>query len=289
MRRPFRAGPVPACAAASLLLGACSGPVAEEHPYVTGPGAEFMAQEAPPRVGRPSFEDPRGPLIDPIATAGRFPFYWTRAIYSGYGRGYYRRRRGSWATDYPKGDRQFLIVLKNLVRLDAYDWENAVSLADPNLRKFPVLYAVEVGGMDMTEAEVEGLRGYLDAGGFLIVDDFWGQREWDVFEYNIRRVYPDRQIVDIGLDHPIYSAYYEIEEVVQVPAIGRTYNPAECWGCYPQVKGMYDDEGRLSVIINFNTDLGDAWEWAESPAYPLYYSTYAYEMGANMIVYAMSH
>ena len=143
--------------------------------------------------------------------------------------------------------------------------------------------------MDMTEAEVEGLRGYLDAGGFLIVDDFWGQREWDQFEYNIRRVYPDRQIVDIGLDHPIYSAFYDIEEVVQVPAIGRTYNPAECWGCSPQIKGMYDDEGRLSVIINFNTDLGDAWEWAESPAYPLYYSTYAYEMGANMIVYAMSH
>jgi hypothetical protein len=95
--------------------------------------------------------------------------------------------------------------------------------------------------------------------------------------------------VDIGLDHPIYSAYYDIESVVQVPAIGRTNNPAECWGCVAQVKGMYDDKGRLSVIINFNTDLGDAWEWAEDPRYPLKFSTYAYEMGANMIVYAMSH
>ena len=254
------------------------------------PGSELMAQEAPPRVERPVFVDPRGPRRDPGEVAGRYPFYWTRAIYSGYGRRGWGRR-GSWATDYPKGDQQFLIVLKRLVRLRAYDWDNAISLADPDLRRFPVIYAVEVGGMDMSQDEVEGLRGYLDAGGFMIVDDFWGRREWDAFEYNIRRVYPDRPIVEIGLDHPIYSAYYDIEEVKQVPAIGRgVYGPTEeCYGCYPQVRGIYDDEGRLVVIINFNTDLGDAWEHAENPSYPLEYSTYAYEMGANMIVYAMSH
>ena len=252
-------------------------------------GADFMTQEAPPAVGRPQYGGPRSPRLEyPAETAGKYPFYWTRAIYSGYGRRGWGGGR-SWSVDFPKGDRQFLIVLKRLVRLNAYDWENAVRLDDPNLRKFPVLYAVEVGGMDLTDPEVEGLRGYLDAGGFLIVDDFWGPREWAAFEWNMRRVYPERQIVDVGLDHPIYSAYYDIEEVLQVPAIGNTYSPAECWGCYPQVKGMYDDKGRLSVIINFNTDLGDAWEWAESPRYPLRYSTYAYEMGANMIVYAMSH
>ena len=182
-------------------------------------------------------------------------------------------------------------MLKRLVRLDAHDWENAVSLADPVLRRFPVIYMVEPGYMDMTDSEVAGLRRFLDAGGFLIVDDFWGMREWNVFEYNMRRVYPERPIVDIRLDHKIYSAYYDIEEVKQVPAIGftRRGSTAECWGCEPEVKGMYDDEGRLMVIINFNTDLGDAWEWAEDPSYPLQYSTYAYEMGANMIVYAMSH
>ncbi|NIQ55850.1 MAG: hypothetical protein GWN71_21525, partial [Gammaproteobacteria bacterium] len=76
-------------------------------------------------------------------TPGRWPFYWTRAVYSGGGRGWYGGwGRPSWATDYPKGDHQFLIVLKRLVRLRAYDWENAVSLADPDLRRFPVIYAV---------------------------------------------------------------------------------------------------------------------------------------------------
>ena len=208
--------------------------------------------------------------------------------------GYGRRgwgRRGSWATDYPKGDLQFIFVLKRLVRLNAHDWDNAVQLSDPLIRRFPVIYMVEPGYMDMTDSEVAGLRRYLDAGGFLIVDDFWGMREWNVFEYNMRRVYPDRPIVDVMLDHPIYSSYYDIEVVMQVPSINNAVYgyTSECGPCQPQVKGMYDDDDRLMVIINHNTDLGDAWEWAEDPQYPLKYSTYAYEMGANMIVYAMSH
>ena len=104
-------------------------------------------------------------------------------------------------------------------------------------------------------------------------------------------MYPEKAIVDVTLDHPIYAAYYDIDQVMQVPAINNAvygYN-SECGPCEPQVKGIYDDEGRLMVIINHNTDLGDAWEWAENPRYPLKYSTYASEMGANTIVYAMSH
>ena len=246
-----------------------------------GPSPDAFALRSP--------QDPRHRRMLPGELPGRYPFYWTRAIYSGWRRGGWRGQ--SWAIDYPKGDQQFILVLKRLVQLDAYDWDNAVALDDPALRRFPVLYAVEVGGMELTEPEVEGLRGYLDAGGFLIVDDFWGN-EWMAWEYNIRRVYPDRPIVDIGLDHPLYSAYYDIEEIKQVPARGRGIygRPTEeCYGCYPAVRGIYDDDGRLMVVINWNTDLGDAWEWAEDPSYPLEYSTYAYEMGANMIVYAMSH
>ncbi|MCH7532990.1 MAG: DUF4159 domain-containing protein [Gemmatimonadetes bacterium] len=292
MRFSSQASSVLAVVAVSAFFGACEprAEAVEEPAQVVSPGSELMAQQAP-QVQRPTFTGARGPRMDPSEVSGRWPFYWTRAIYSGYRRGW--GGYGSWAIDFPKGDRQFLFVLKRLVRLDAYDWENAISLADPKLRRFPVIYMVEPGYMDMTEAEVDGLRGYLDAGGFLIVDDFWGTREWDQFEYNIRRVYPDKAIVDITLDHNIYSAYYDIEQVMQVPALNNAIYgyTAECryWPCDPQVKGMYDDEGRLMVIINFNTDLGDAWEWAEDPRYPLKYSTYAYEMGANMIVYAMSH
>lgn len=283
------------------VLSPVDGP--RDQPYVIGIGAELMAQQAPqqapqqsPLVSRDMFDDPRGPYLDydeVQRTAGKYPFYWTRAIYSDYGRGFGgfggRFFGGRWAVDFPKSDQQFLIVIKRLMHLNAYDWENPVRLDDPNLRKFPLIYMLEVGGMYLSDEEVEGLRGYMDAGGFVIVDDFWGQNEWDVFEFNFRRIYPDKPIVDITLDHPLYTAYYTIDHVEMTPAIGNTIQRTECYGCYTQVKGVYDDEGRLMMVINFNTDLGDAWEWAEDPRYPLETSTYAYEMGANMIVYAMSH
>ena len=213
-------------------------------------------------------------------------FYFTRAAYSGGGWG-----RRSWAIDYPKSDRQFMTVLKRLTNLDAFDWENAVTLDNPALRRFPFLYALEVGYMNLSDPEIEGLRDYLKAGGFLVIDDFWGSREWAQFEYQMGLVFPNHPIIDLDLDHPVFSTFYEIDEILQVPAYGRYWGgrTSERDGYVPYVKGIEDDDGRLMVIINWNTDLGDAWEWAEQPDYPLQYSTFAFQMGVNMIIYAMSH
>ncbi len=256
--------------------------------------AERPAPVVPRRVSAPAAQvqpifrraDVRPTLTNPSANAREF--FFTRAIYSGGGRRY---GGGSWATDYPKADRQFLTILNRLIDMDAYELENAVQLDDPNVRRFPFLYALEVGYMYMTEPEVKGLRDYLLAGGFLMIDDFWGTWEWQNFEAEIRRVLPEYPIVDIPLDHPVFHTVYNIEELVQVPAFGNTRG-GRTWeqdGYVPQVKGIFDTEGRLMVIINWNTDIGDAWEWAESPAYPLRYSTFAIEITVNIIVYAMSH
>ena len=217
-------------------------------------------------------------------------FYFTRAAYSSYRRGW-GRRGGAWATDYPKADRQFLTVLRRLTNLDAFECENAVLLDDPRLRRYPFLYALEVGYMNLSPPEIEGLRDYLTAGGTLIIDDFWGSREWLQFEYQMSLVLPGRPIVDLETDHPLFSTFYEIDEVLQVPAFRRYYygGYSERDGYVPYVKGILDDDGRLMVVVNWNTDLGDAWEWAEQPTYPLDRSTFAYQMGVNMIVYAMSH
>ena len=213
-------------------------------------------------------------------------FYFTRAAYSGGGWG-----RRSWAIDYPKSDRQFMTVLKRLTNLDAFAYENAVTLDNPALRRFPFLYALEVGYMNLSDPEIEGLRDYLKAGGFLVIDDFWGSREWAQFEYQMGLVFPNHPIIDLDLDHPVFSTFYEIDEILQVPAYGRYWGgrTSERDGYVPYVKGIEDDDGRLMVIINWNTDLGDAWEWAEQPDYPLQYSTFAFQMGVNMIIYAMSH
>jgi hypothetical protein len=112
------------------------------------------------------------------------------------------------------------------------------------------------------------------------------------------RILPNAQIVELPPDHDVFSIFYTIEEVIQVPNIGNgeaialgipgavTYQQD---GYVPHVRGIFDEDGRLMVIINWNTDLGDAWEWAEQPTYPLEFSTFAFEMGVNMILYAMTH
>jgi hypothetical protein len=265
----------------------------------------------PPTPG--FYAPPEGLLAQDRECVGESPdrfyeFYFTRAIYNdrsggGGGRGRFGRSRGggSWSVDYPKADCQFITVVKRLAGLDIYYDSNAISLDDPNLRRFPFLYMLEVGrggGLDLSDSEIEGLRSYLDAGGFLVVDDFWGTYEWQNFERGFSRVFPDKPIVEIPLDHDVFKTFYTIDKILQVPNVenaasiaygypnARTY---ENDGVVPHVRGILGDDGRLMVIINWNTDLGDAWEHAELPEYPLEFSTYAFEMGVNMILYSMTH
>lgn len=219
-------------------------------------------------------------------------FYFTRGAYTssmwGYGRG------GGWSTDFPKADRQFLYVMERTLGWDVFPCENPIGLDDPNIRRFPFLYMLEVGRMSLTQPEVENLRSYLLAGGFVFIDDFWDVNEWANFEREIRRVLPDHDIEEIPMDHMIYRIIYPIEEVLQVPnqGNGSTGNPAyygECYAslCTPTVRGIFDDDGRLMVLIAHNTDLGDAWEWAEQPYYPYDRSNYAFSMAFNIIAYSM--
>jgi len=215
-------------------------------------------------------------------------FYFTRGVYTGFRRGGFE----SWAVDYPKADRQFLIGLRRLTNIEAYELENPLRLDDPNLRRYPFLYMLEVGYMSLTEAEAVGLREYLLAGGFLLIDDFWGTWEWMNFETEMQRVLPGYRIVDLPSDHELLSVFYDIDGLVQVPNVGQGVRGGPTWeqdGFEPSLRGILDDKGRLMVAINWNTDLGDAWEWAENPFYPLKYSNFAYQIGINSIIYAMSH
>lgn len=215
-------------------------------------------------------------------------FYFTRAIYSGVNRFW---DRGTWAIDYPKADRQFTFGLRRLTGIDAYEGDHAMAIIDPALSRFPFLYVLEVGYMSMTDEEVMALRRYLLAGGFLFVDDFWGTWEWANFEAEMARVLPEHHIREIATSHPVFHTFYDIDTVVQVPSV-RIVRGGPTWeqdGFVPYVRGISDQDGRLMVIINWNTDLGDAWEWVDNPFYPIEYSNYAYQLAVNAIVYAMSH
>jgi len=145
--------------------------------------------------------------------------------------------------------------------------------------------------MALTEAEAAGLRGYLLAGGFLVVDDFWGTTEWENFETEIRRVLPEFAIVELPADHPVLNTFYGIDSIVQVPNVRQGIEGGRTWerdGYVPHLRGIFDEAGRLMVVISWNSDLGDAWEWAENPHYPLGFSNYAISVGVNLVLYGMS-
>jgi hypothetical protein len=209
-------------------------------------------------------------------------FYFTRGMYTGF--------RRSWATDAPQADRWITSVLHRLTLIDTSLDENFVALDDPDLGRFPFLYLLEVGGMRLTDAERDGLRDYILRGGFVMVDDFWGSAEWANWEQEIRRVLPEYQIVEVPLSHPIFNTMYLIDEVVQVPSVSGAQAgiTSQRDGIVPHVRGIFDEKDRLMVVINWNTDVGDAWEWAEASYYPLVYSTYAYQVAANTFMYALT-
>jgi hypothetical protein len=200
-------------------------------------------------------------------------------------------RRGSWTTDYPEAEQFLTGAIRRLTRVDVAPPGMTLSLMDDALFDHPWLYAVEVGQWTLSDAEAARLRDYLLRGGFLVVDDFHGSYEWQAFMASMIKVFPDRPVVDIPQTDPLFHVVYDIDDHVQIPGIqilrsGRTY---EDDGVDPQWRGIYDDEGRLMVVINHNMDLGDAWEHADVPQYALKYSTRAYQYAINYIVYAMSH
>jgi hypothetical protein len=141
------------------------------------------------------------------------------------------------------------------------------------------------------------MREYLDRGGFLVVDDFWGVAQWSNFYGQLKKIFPDREVEAVPLSHPVFHSFYDIDQLLQVPRIGNGVNGIPTWsgeGYGPEVDtpsalAIFDEARRPVVMINFNTDLGDAWEHADNPRYPHLYSGFAYRMGINFIVYAMTH
>jgi hypothetical protein len=196
-----------------------------------------------------------------------------------------------WGTDAPKADRQFILGVRRLTRIHTRSVEEVVSLTDDRIFNWPWIYAVEVGHWDLSADEVTRLREYLLRGGFLMVDDFHGTDEWEVFMQSIRRVFPDRPVLEMENGDPALHTVYDLSERIQVPGIqywysGRIY---EKDGVQPHWRGIYDDRGRLMVAICHNQDNGDAWEWADHPRYPEKYASQAYRMGINFVIYAFTH
>jgi hypothetical protein len=203
-------------------------------------------------------------------------------------------------TDWPDSDLNFSFRLQQLTALKVNPKPISMRLTDERLFDYPFLYMIEPGALLFSEEEVTALRRYLLNGGFLMVDDFWGDAEWQNFYEQIKRVFPDREPEELPLDHKIFQCVYRLKEKPQVPSIHSWEGPGSTvtweWGHVGDTrtvhyKGIKDDKGRMMAIICHNTDLGDGWEReGEDAAYFHEFSEKkSYPMGINIVTYAMTH
>ncbi len=238
---------------------------------------------------------------------------WPQQQFGGFGQQGGGRRRGggrgfrggggwAWRTDWPDSDLNFSLRLSQLTALKVNPDPISLKLTDPELFDYPFLYMIEpgMGGLFFSDDEIVALRRYLYNGGFLMVDDFWGDSEYEVFYRQIKRVFPDREPEELKIDHEIFHNVYQLKEKPQVPSIGSWPGPGSnvTWENFHDgdvqtvhYKGIFDDKGRMMVIICHNTDLGDGWEReGENEDYFHEFSEKkSYPMGINIVTYAMTH
>lgn len=215
------------------------------------------------------------------------------------------RDGGGWQADFPRADENLSTRLSELTNTPiGKDDEGVpkhllVNLRDPGpVSHCPFIMATEVGGLYLDPQEQATLKDYLLKGGFLWVDDFWGERAWDIFENQIHAVLPRQAypIVDLALDHPIFTSHMTVTKIPQIPSInfwGGPGGPTSERGrdsATPHARAILDEHGRVMVFITHNTDIGDSFEReSDSRAYFLEFSVYGYALGVNALLYAMTH
>jgi hypothetical protein len=223
-------------------------------------------------------------------------FHLARLIYGGGLGGFRGFFNNWWAIDYPEAEEHFLPALRRVTNMSVAEDSAHLEITDDRIFQFPFLFMQQAGqgNWSPTSREAERMREYLARGGFLMVDDFHGPYDWQVFESAMKTVLPGRPIVDIPESDPLLNIFFDLDKRTQIPGrrhlvigrgdqvMARMMGPAT-W------RGIYDDHKRLMVAINFNMDMGDAWEHADDPYYPAAMTGLAYRFGVNYVIYAMTH
>jgi hypothetical protein len=196
-----------------------------------------------------------------------------------------------WAADYPKADRQFVMGVRRLTRLHARPIEEVVDADSGEMFNWPWIYVEDGGWWTINESQAARMREYLLKGGFLMIDDSHGDYEWDNFMRGMNMILPDRPVEDLTDKDEIFHVVYDLDERFQIPGTrfiwgGRPYTSDSR---IPKWRAIRDDNGRIMVAICHNSDVGDAWEWADSPKYPERDASLAYRIGINYIIYGMTH
>jgi len=247
----------------------------------------------------PSFEgeDAAAPLPPDWKVPGEFVLgrlmYPSRG-FGFFGAGDWRQGGTSWTDDYPRGDRTMIKIVRRLSRISARAVEQPVNLDEGDAEFYPFLLVGLAWAWELTDSQAAALRAYLLHGGFVFCDSFFGERNWEIFQASLRRVFPDRPIIDLTDDHPVFHTVYDLPNMtsVQIPNMNSLMGGGDgslFGGHIPRWRGVEDDNGRLMVLIAFNNDVADAWQWADDTRYPADKANLALRLGVNVAVYAMSH
>jgi uncharacterized protein DUF4159 len=237
---------------------------------------------------------PRGPFHEypNIPYDGRFTF--VRAKYTTAPGGYWYGGWPAWGHGYPLAEQNLMAIMNEVSYLNPHvENINAVTFDDPALFKYPIAYVIEVDWWAMTDSEAEALRMYIQKGGFVIVDDFKPRRRggggeygngWEVFAAQMQRVMPGAKFFDLDASHPLFHTFFEINDLDIVPqayVMGR-----------PIFRGLFEDNDqtkRLQMIVDYNTDVSQFWEWSGTGLRPISDTNEAYKLGVNYIIYGLTH
>lgn len=210
--------------------------------------------------------------------------------YSSWGPG-----RPWWSIDWPEAEEHFTEGVTRYTNIQIAPDSRHITSTDDAIFDYPWLFVQQVGRWSLSTNEKNQLREYLNRGGFMVVDDFHGPAQWEIFLEVIRDIVGPRDIVDITPSDQLMNVLYTLDKTTQIP--GRRHVHASASGSSvvnmpytpSHFRGIYDDDGRLMVVINFNMDMGDAWEHADDPVYPIPMTATAYRFGINYVIYAMTH
>jgi hypothetical protein len=186
-----------------------------------------------------------------------------------------------WSHDFPRSEEHLMKIMAEVTRLNVNPGGHIISFQNDECFKYPIAYLCEVGYIDLSDAEAHRMAEYLLRGGFLIVDDFRGERELMNFREQMKRVFPDRSLEPLPRTHPIWTCFYDISKLEIEPPYSRNF--------IPQYFGMSDDNGRLMMVVDYNNDISEYWEWSNDPLMPIAESNEAYKYGVNYLMYALTH
>lgn len=229
-----------------------------------------------------------GLAVPPPASAqADYGFRFVRIRFDA-GESAWRSRGGDpWSHDHPRAELHFYEALERTTKIRVEGPPLVLTLDDERIFEHPVLYLCEPGFWEMDDDEVENLREYLMRGGFILFDDFRGRREWDQLYSQLKRLFPDREPVELPPDHFVWNVYYEVDPVAAPSMVDGGGFGFRGSGLEDQYFALFDDDGRMMALMCYNQDVGDGWEWPERNFEQA--STIAFQMGVNFLLYALTH